>query len=122
MHKRYGKSPTLTFSDNAQLLWKVSEVANIQRKFDSSLKWCKLALHPVFSKAGENNLTKISRRVILCSIETGNYDEAKLTFEAMGQAGKDNPTTRYLAFKLAIRTGDEGLGTEELHAHILFVH
>lgn len=90
----------------------MSEAANTQRKYDSSLKWCKLALHPVFSRAGESNLTKIARRVILCSIETGNYDEAKATFEAMNSAGKDNPTTRYLAFKLAIRMGDAALGTE----------
>ncbi|RPA87005.1 SPO22-domain-containing protein [Ascobolus immersus RN42] len=106
-------SPKTTHCAQA-LLWKVSEAANIQRKYDSSLKWCKLALHNVFSKAGENNLTKIARRVILCSIETGNYDEAKTTFDAMSQAGKDNPTTRYLAFKLAIRTGDTALAEESL--------
>lgn len=93
-------------------MWKVSEAANIQRNHDLALKWCKLALHSVFSGASESNLTKILRRIIYYSIETGNYDEARMTFDTMDQAGKDNPHTRYLAFKLAIRIGDTVLGIQ----------
>jgi hypothetical protein len=53
-------NPTSTHAAQI-LLWRVSETLYVQEKYHLCSAWCQLALHMVFDKSGELNLSKISR-------------------------------------------------------------
>ncbi|KAF8252313.1 SPO22-domain-containing protein [Wilcoxina mikolae CBS 423.85] len=91
------------------LLWRVSETLYVQEKYHLCSAWCQLALHMVFDRSGELNLSKISRRIILCSINTKEYGKAAEVFNAMPESGKNAPLSRFLMFKVALRTSDDDL-------------
>lgn len=50
------------------------------------------------------------RRIIVCSINTGEYGKAAEVFNEMPDSARGSPTTRFLMFKVALRTLDDDLG------------
>jgi len=125
LSKPLGKSATHA----AQiLLWKASESFYLQKKYDQSSIWCRIALHKVFDRSGELNHAKISRwvcqhvrsdimaatdnnrRVLMCAIQVNDFGMAAETFNDMPEATQNAPLTRLLMFKVALRTEDEDLG------------
>ncbi|KIW83214.1 hypothetical protein Z517_02459 [Fonsecaea pedrosoi CBS 271.37] len=89
------------------LFWK-----RIEHTFDHGLKeitikWCQVALHQLFCKAGDHNVGKIERRIVKCQIDLRNFEAAFAALETMSPARKQHPLSRYLRYCLALRRGDE---------------
>lgn len=107
------KSLTLTASAThaAQiLLWKRIEVTCGQQQYDIAESWCRLALHPVFGRSGWLNVAKIERKLILCALGRRDLTSARELCLQMSEASRTAPMTKYLMYKVAVRSGDEDLG------------
>lgn len=52
------------------------------------------------------------RRIILCCIQTKEYGVAAEVYNSMPASTKDAALSRYLMFKVAMRTSDDDLGIE----------
>ena len=94
------------------LLWKQLETDFEQKQWSQSEGWCHLALHPIFDKSGEYNLSKIARKSIMCALERQDHQAAQEIYDRLPESGKDAPQTRYLMYKVAIRNGDAHLAAE----------
>lgn len=93
------------------LLWKTAGAANA----DIADDWCKLLRHPIFESAGHLNKAKIGRKAIVAALTRNDIDAARESFFGMPQAMRDEAISRYLAFKVALRSSDHQLATESLH-------
>ncbi|KAF4535794.1 Tetratricopeptide-like helical protein [Lasiodiplodia theobromae] len=85
------------------ILWKKIETLYSHGKYVESEAWCEIALHPLFTKAGESNKAKISRKVILCALSRQEHNTARKVFFEMPEKERNNPMTRFLMYKSAIR-------------------
>ncbi|KAI9826189.1 MAG: hypothetical protein M1819_007445 [Sarea resinae] len=90
------------------LLWKRIESLASQQQYLHAQTWCRLALHTLFQNSGDMNMAKISSHHDLAS--------AREAYSQMSQTAKDAPMTKYLMYKVAIRTGDTDLAAECLNA------
>lgn len=109
-----------------QLLWKMVEAAANQEHHDVAEAWCRLCLHPIFEKAGAQNKAKVSRfccifrtfgreltqhrKIIQCAYSRQSYVAAREVHSQMSESGRDEPVTRYLMYKVGLRSGDEDFG------------
>jgi tetratricopeptide (TPR) repeat protein len=92
-----------------------------------------LACHRLFSDCGELNRSKILRcasscfthpdqlantvrKRILCALATRDYSNARAIFHQMSEIGKEEQLTRYLAFKVAVRSGDREFAADCLES------
>ncbi|KAI0588960.1 SPO22 domain-containing protein [Pyrenophora tritici-repentis] len=94
------------------LLWKSLEAAANQEHHDVAEAWCRLCLHPLFDKAGAQNKAKVSRKIIQCAYSRQHYDVARDVHLQMSESGRDEPVTRYLMYKVGLRSGDEDFAAE----------
>lgn len=92
------------------LLWKQIEVTYDQQQYDVAGSWCQLALHPVFGSSGWLNIAKIERKLLLCALRRHDLSSAREVHSHMSDACKGAPMTKYLMYKLALRSEDEELG------------
>ncbi|KAF6805556.1 hypothetical protein CSOJ01_09425 [Colletotrichum sojae] len=94
------------------LMWKKIEVNYSQACFDIADGWCRLALQPVFENGGPANRSRLGRKLILCALGQNNIERARQAFHEMSEAAQDEPMTRYLMYKAAIRSSDHDLAAE----------
>lgn len=50
------------------------------------------------------------RKIILCGLESKDFGMAMEAFNEMSEAARNEPFTRFLMFKIAMRTSDKDLG------------
>lgn len=114
-----------------QLLWKRIESSYTSGQFDVAEKWCKLALHPIFEKSGGLNMARISRSVtyvlameiidtirrklLLCALARTDLGSAREIFSSMPDTAKNEPMSRFLMYKIALRCQDIDMAAENLH-------
>lgn len=98
------------------ILWKKIETLYSEAKYAESEAWCEIALHPLFTKAGESNKAKISRKVILCALSRQEHNTARKVFFEMPEKERNNPMTRFLMYKSAIRDQQPEFAAECLEA------
>ena len=91
------------------LLWKQIESCVSQQQYETARSWCHLALHRLFEGAGEANISKIIRKLLICAIARQDVVSANEIFNSMPKAHQDAPLTRFLMFKIAIRAQDSEL-------------
>ncbi|KAF2839609.1 SPO22-domain-containing protein [Patellaria atrata CBS 101060] len=94
------------------LLWKRIEKLYGENQYEAAESWCRLSTHRVFKNSGESNLSKFSRKTILCALARQDFGAAREAFFQMSDSGKDAPLTRYLMYKVAIKGGDTDLALE----------
>ncbi|RFU28018.1 hypothetical protein B7463_g8334, partial [Scytalidium lignicola] len=94
------------------LLWKRIESNYKQGQYDVSEKWCQLAMHKIFENSGNANMTRISRKLLLCALARQDIRSARGIFDSMSDTAKEEPMTRFLMYKIAIRCGDIDLASE----------
>lgn len=95
------------------LLWKRIDASFKSEDSDMAHVWSNLTIHPLLSSSsGEGNAAKLARKVITCAIARQDLEAAKATFNQMPEGVRDEPLTRYLAYKIALRDGDEALAAE----------
>lgn len=119
----------MTFSAKAThavqaLVWKTATTPDSA----STETWYALLRHPLFNGAGQANKAKIGRYVIMSlqkhgtlrpcrkamkmAIDRNDLDGARGAFFQMPAQVQNESLTRYLAFKLAVRSDDYDLATE----------
>ncbi|KAI9055545.1 hypothetical protein LZ554_000492 [Drepanopeziza brunnea f. sp. 'monogermtubi'] len=94
------------------LLWKRIESNYTSGKFDLAEKWCRLALHPIFQNSGESNTARISRKLLLCALARTDIGSAREIFSSMSDAAKNEPMSRFLMYKIAVRCQETDLAAE----------
>ncbi|KAF1835983.1 SPO22-domain-containing protein [Decorospora gaudefroyi] len=111
------QSPKVTLSAPAThaaqtLLWKKVEAACAQERHGVAEAWCRICLHPIFGKAGAQNQAKVSRKIIQCALLRHDYAAARDVYAKMQQSGRDESVTRYLMYKVGLKSGDVDFANE----------
>ncbi len=75
-------------------------------KYGSTLKVSTVAIIVV------RNFYKICRKLILCALSKNDLLSAKEIFNAMSESARDEPMSRFLLYKVAVRSGDIDLAAE----------
>lgn len=112
---RVGRNLKSTFSEEAStssivLVWKVVEREIAQKNYRMAMQLCRVACHPVFEKGCELNKSVIARKMMLCALADNDFDAAREAFFLMSEPSQGNPLSRYLLYKVALRSGDDALG------------
>ncbi|KAI1343855.1 meiosis protein SPO22/ZIP4 like-domain-containing protein [Xylariaceae sp. FL0016] len=94
------------------LIWKKIEANFDQGRLDITEKWCRCALHPVLQASGPLNLSRITRKLLLCSLHGNSLESAAEILASMNEDAKSEPMTIYLAYKLGLRNGDRQMISE----------
>lgn len=108
-------SASLQFSTKAThaaqtLLWQVTNSPG-----DAAAQQCyQLLRHPLFCNAGTINKGRIGRRLMRMSLENQDLQTAREIFFEMPVSAQNEPSTRYLAFKLALSSKDRDLAISSL--------
>ncbi|OHE93556.1 hypothetical protein CORC01_11153 [Colletotrichum orchidophilum] len=94
------------------LIWKKIEVNYNQGHFDFADGWCQIALQPLFQNGGPANMSRLGRKLILCALGRNDTERARQVFHSMTEAAQNEPMTRYLMYKAALRSADRELAAE----------
>ncbi|KAB8339033.1 hypothetical protein FH972_021969 [Carpinus fangiana] len=111
-------NPLTTAATNAAqvLLWKQVDSLTGKQRYTQALIWCNLGLHPIFSHAGELNVSKLRRKAMLCSISLSDTATVRAQFNLMPESSRQNPLTQYLMYKTAVLDHDLPLASECLES------
>ncbi|KAF2154269.1 hypothetical protein K461DRAFT_320422 [Myriangium duriaei CBS 260.36] len=106
-----------SFSDEAThaaltLCWKCIEAGVQAQRSDVAEQWCRLAMHRLFSNAGDNNKSKIARKLMIVALAAGKVPVAREAFYQMSQAGQSIPSSQYLLYRVALQDGEPTLANE----------
>ncbi|KAK1544778.1 hypothetical protein CPAR01_02280 [Colletotrichum paranaense] len=94
------------------LIWKKIEVNYNQGHFDFADGWCQIALQPLFQNGGPANMSRLGRKLILCALGRNNAERARQVFHGMSETAQNEPMTRYLMYKAALRSSDQELAAQ----------
>ncbi|KAK1459982.1 hypothetical protein CMEL01_02981 [Colletotrichum melonis] len=94
------------------LIWKKIEVNYNQGHFDFADGWCQIALQPLFQNGGPANMSRLGRKLILCALGRNNPERARQVFHGMSETAQNEPMTRYLMYKAALRSSDQELAAQ----------
>ncbi|KAI3556409.1 hypothetical protein CABS01_03819 [Colletotrichum abscissum] len=94
------------------LIWKKIEVNYNQGHFDFADGWCQIALQPLFQNGGPANMSRLGRKLILCALGRNNAERARQVFQGMSETAQNEPMTRYLMYKAALRSSDQELAAQ----------
>lgn len=106
-------SPKATHAMQA-LIWKASNDAH-----DSEAQiWLSLLHHSIFVTVGATNKVRIARKVMLDALGRNELDTTRAAFLQLPLPAQNEGMTRYLAYKLALKSADSHLAGECLAALI----
>ncbi|KXH33815.1 hypothetical protein CSIM01_12068, partial [Colletotrichum simmondsii] len=94
------------------LIWRKIEVNYNQGHFDFADGWCQIALQPLFQNGGPANMSRLGRKLILCALGRNDDQRARQVFHSMSEAAQNEPMTRYLMYKAALRSSDQELAAQ----------
>ncbi|KAG7080083.1 Transcriptional regulator [Colletotrichum scovillei] len=94
------------------LIWKKIEANYNQGHFDFADGWCQIALQPLFQNGGPANMSRLGRKLILCALGRNDAEMARQVFHSMSEAAQNEPMTRYLMYKAALRSSDQELAAQ----------
>ena len=94
------------------LLWKRIEAAFTQSQYDMAEQWCSIAEHQILQNSGDMNIGIVARKGIQCALARHDDAAARKIFFQMPAATRAAPQTRYLMYKIAIRSNDMDLAKE----------
>lgn len=98
------------------LIWKAAESAPANGRDDRVEELVSLANHRLFDRCGDLNKSKIARKRILIALNKGDDDSAREAYSQMPESGRDFIVSKYLMYKVGIRTKDDELATKCLDA------
>ncbi|KAF9871179.1 hypothetical protein CkaCkLH20_11348 [Colletotrichum karsti] len=94
------------------IVWQKIETNYQQGRFDLAASWCLIGLQRIFENGGPANIARLCRKLILCAIHTNDTDGARQIFHEMPKPAQDETMTRYLMYKVALKSKDRNLATE----------
>ncbi|KAL8797191.1 MAG: hypothetical protein Q9195_000658 [Heterodermia aff. obscurata] len=83
-----------------------------QEAYDLAESWCRLSLHPIFASAGNLNMGKLQRKLVICALGMADTRKALEVHLKMSEVTKKHPSTQYLLYKVALRSQNTDLATE----------
>ncbi|KAL5321709.1 hypothetical protein ACEPPN_009669 [Leptodophora sp. 'Broadleaf-Isolate-01'] len=104
-------SPAATLAAHT-LLWRRIESNYSLQMYDVAEKWCHLAMHQIFAKSGELNMARLYRKLLLCAHAKKDLGSAREIFSSMPSAAQNEPMSRFLMYKIAVRCEDQDLAAE----------
>lgn len=104
-------SPRATHAMQA-LMWRTLKSAHGQTA-ESLLT---VLQHQLFANAGATNKARIARKVMLVALERGKIDKARAVFYQLEVSSQNEGSTRYIGYKLALRSNDVRMASECLSA------
>jgi len=69
--------------------------------------WCQIGLHRIFEMAGEISIGKLERQLVSYHMLVGNTSLAHQMLDQMSFTQRNNKYSRYLAYCVAVRSGNE---------------
>ncbi|KAI7074342.1 hypothetical protein KC327_g5276 [Hortaea werneckii] len=110
---RHMKTPLSAKATHAAqtLIWKNADRHGSQ----ATESWLKLLQHPMFDSAGLLNKAKIWRKAIMTALAREDVIAAREAYYSMPSSCQKEAMSRYLAFKIALKSGDDELADESLH-------
>lgn len=104
-------SPRATHAMQA-LIWKAS---NGSQGSDAE-SWLDVLQHSLFVSVGSSNKARISRKVMMSALQRDELDTARAAFFGLPVSSQNEGMTRYLAYKLALKSNDAQLASECLES------
>lgn len=104
-------SPRATHAMQA-LIWKAS---NGSQGSDAEA-WLDVLQHSLFMSVGASNKARISRKVMMTTLQRDELDTARAAFYGLPVSSQNEGMTRYLAYKLALKSNDIRLAGECLES------
>lgn len=104
-------SPRATHAMQA-LIWKAS---NGSQGPDAEA-WLDVLQHSLFQSVGASNKARISRKVMMAALQRDELDTARAAFYGLPVSSQNEGMTRYLAYKLALKSNDIRLAGECLES------
>ena len=104
-------SPRATHAMQA-LIWKAS---NSSQGSDAEA-WLDVLQHSLFVSVGSSNKARISRKVMMTALQRDELDTARAAFYGLPASSQNEGMTRYLAYKLALKSNDIRLAGECLES------
>lgn len=92
------------------MLWKRITETEAKGSHCELLAWCSLTSNILLENAGERNLGKIQRKMVVINMKIPDLQAAKGVLSKMSTAVQLNPLSLYLAYSVALRCRDEGAG------------
>lgn len=109
-------SPRATHAMQA-LIWKAS---NGSQGPDAEA-WLDVLQHSLFQSVGASNKARISRKVMMAALQRDELDTARAAFYGLPVSSQNEGMTRYLAYKLALKSDDIRLAGECLESLVKHV-
>jgi hypothetical protein len=109
-------SPRATHAMQA-LVWKVS---NGSQGLNAEA-WLDVLQHSLFRSVGASNKARIARKVIMTALQRDELDTARAAFYGLPVSSQNESITRYLAYKLALKSNDIRLAGECLESLVKHV-
>jgi hypothetical protein len=97
-----------------KLIWDQIRNLYTSQEYSQAKVWCQLGFHPLLQTSGEANLGVFGRKMIMCDMELGNYEEARRNFNKLPESTQNDMLSRYLMFRIALQTWDQSLGCESI--------
>ena len=92
------------------LLWKQIEKCDEMHDQQVLVAWCQCALNPLLENAGDRNLGKIQRRLVVYHMKRPDLQAANHGLLAMDESVKRQPLSLYLTYSVALRCHDTEAG------------
>lgn len=89
------------------LIWKMIRENDTDDTRSSAMIWCQIGLHHIFASAGEAANGKLERQLISYHLLVSNNGLAHQMLEQMSFIQKNNRSSRYLAYCVALRSGND---------------
>ncbi|KAK5112103.1 hypothetical protein LTR62_004445 [Meristemomyces frigidus] len=111
IHKAHGRSLSSKAAHATQtLIWKRAG-AEEETATDA---WFVLLRHPLFDSVGQLNKGRIGRKALSAALGRKDVFAARAAYYAMPDATKNESSSRYLAYRLALLDEDQDLALESL--------
>lgn len=98
------------------LIWKRIDTAYKHQDFQQAASWCRLSMHDTLKASGQANTAKLQRKLILCALGMSDVSEVRHIADTILEQSRNEPSTHYLLFKLALRSNDADLADQSLKA------
>ena len=92
------------------LIWKRIDTLEQGPSQQSVMPWCNLALNMMLENAGERNVGKVQRKLVVQHMNLPDLQAANDVLSKMSEQIKQHPLSLYLAYSVALRCRDDVSG------------
>lgn len=94
------------------MIWKCIEDCISANLMDLAEKWCQISLHALFAIQNDLKKARVCRKAMIVSLDLGRAELAVNYWKRMPMQNQDEPVSRYLLYRVAVRLSDEELAEQ----------